>query len=137
MSVIQLQPHLAIRSAAQTVHDLSDIVKAVSARASVRQPDHMLFVLDRDEHTAVELLTVYAPPRLQLARGGSENVDVVALSRADGLTLLRAPQHMPTVFRVLADQIEANPANVVHGVCVAGGGFVRFDLRELTEGWLN
>lgn len=118
------------QQAAQLVADLSDVNTDVTVRAARRDPRHIIFVLDRDYPTALELLHAYAPVRLQLARGGSDDVDVIALRRDDGLTLLRAPRHHPTIFRVMAEQIAGDDSGDTVGVCVACGGFVRFAITR-------
>jgi hypothetical protein len=121
------------QQAANLVSDLSDVVQSVSLRAARRESRHLLFVLDRDDATARELLTTYAPIALQLARGGCDDVDVVALGRADGLRLLRAPDHRPTIFHTVADQIEADQSGKVIGLCVTGGAFARFEVVRARE----
>jgi hypothetical protein len=125
-----------IQQTASLVTDLSDVVLDVHRRATRRNPNHLLFVLDRDDPTASELFWRYAPLRTQLARGGCDDVDVIALSMSDGLNLLRHPKHnrgRPTIFHVVADQIEAEQPSDVVGVCIAHGGFLRFQIRRERE----
>lgn len=113
------------------VSDLDDVIRDVSRTAARSAPRHILLVLDRDNPTALELLTEYAPLNSQLARGGVDDVDVIALSFADGLNLLRAPKHHPTIFRTVADQIEDDRSLHPAGVCIAGQGFVRFAIPQI------
>jgi hypothetical protein len=121
------------QQAAALARDLSDVVTDVSRRAARRARDHFLFILDTDDPTALELLTTYAPAELQLAYGASDDAAVIALTLADGLRLLRAPGHEPTIFRRVADEIAADTSNAVPGLCIARGGFVRFQVEREKE----
>lgn len=119
------------QDAQNLLFDLADVIRDVSRLAAQREARHLLFVLDRDNPTALELVTEYAPLGVQLARDGVDDVDVIALSRADGLNLLRAPKHHSTIFRIVADQIEAAESASPEGICISGQGFVRFTVTRM------
>jgi hypothetical protein len=105
----------------------------VHDRAARRGGRQLLLVLDHDDPTASELYWKYAPLQSQLARAGADDVDVIAMRLDDGLRLLRAPKHAPTIFERVADEIEADASGNVIGVCIAHGGFVRFAVAEGRE----
>jgi len=119
--------------AALFAHDLSDVATAVARRAARRARNYILFILDTDDPTAFALLKKYAPPPMHLAYDASDGAAVVALAFADGLTLLRAADFEPTIFRQVADEIAADSSGPIAGLCIARGGFVRFQLQRERE----
>jgi hypothetical protein len=112
---------------------MNDVILGVHRRASSYK--HLIFVLDRADPTARELLRVYAPRDVQLSSDSRDRVDVIALLFGDGLRLLRTPEHGPEqhVFHVVANQLVVDRFGKTFGICVSGGGFVRFTIGSKME----